>query len=128
MGDLHTATGVTSKLPVSLLEFLKSANPMQKEEFKALSQHIKAGLTPRSPHAAAAARVQNAEAFLAQHCQRKTRLFNTFTRKPPCSTICNATCPCICSTDQMFACRSIMQLKTGWQKSSLQMTTRQLQQ
>ncbi len=70
MGDLHTATGVTSTLPVSLLEFLKSANPMQKEQFKALSQHIKAGLTPRAPDAAASARVQNAESFLAHATAR----------------------------------------------------------
>ena len=70
MGDLHSATGVTSKLPTSLLEFLKSANPMQKEQFKALSHHIKAGLTPRAPDAAASARVQNAESFLAHAAAR----------------------------------------------------------
>jgi hypothetical protein len=70
MGDLHSATGVTSKLPTSLLEFLKSANPMQKEQFKALSQHIKAGLTPRAPDAAASARAQNAESFLSHAAAR----------------------------------------------------------
>jgi hypothetical protein len=70
MGDLHTATGVTSKLPTSLLEFLKSANPMQKEQFKALSQHIKAGLTPRAPDAAASARLQNAESFVSHAAAR----------------------------------------------------------
>jgi hypothetical protein len=71
MGDLHTATGVTSNLPVSLLEFLKSANPMQKEQFKALSQHIKAGLTPRAPDAASSARIQNAESFLSHAAARQ---------------------------------------------------------
>jgi hypothetical protein len=70
MGDLHTATGVTSKLPASLLEFLKSANPMQKEQFKALSQHIKAGLTPRAPDAASSARLQNAETYISHAAAR----------------------------------------------------------
>jgi hypothetical protein len=70
MGELHAATGVTSKLPTSLLEFLKSANPMQKEQFKALSQHIKAGLTPRAPDAAASARTQNAESYLLHAAAR----------------------------------------------------------
>jgi hypothetical protein len=60
MGELHTATNVTSKL---CLPF-KSANPMQKEQFKAPSQHIEACLTPRVHDAAASARLQNAESFV----------------------------------------------------------------
>ena len=70
MGDLHTATGVTAQLPTSLLQFLKSANPMQKEQFKALSLHIKAGLTPRAPDAASSARIQNAESYLSHAAAR----------------------------------------------------------
>jgi hypothetical protein len=61
---------VTSNSPVSLPEFFKSANLMQKEHLKVLSQHIKAGLTPRATEPASFARIQSADSFLSHPAAR----------------------------------------------------------